>query len=26
MFKDSPNILRNAVEYLEAFGSYGDGD
>ena len=25
MFKDSPTILRNAVEYLEAFGSYGDG-
>jgi hypothetical protein len=26
MFKDSSTILRNAVEYLEAFGSYGDGD
>ena len=26
MFKDSPVILRNAVEYLEAFGSYGDVD
>jgi hypothetical protein len=26
MFKDSPTILRNAVEYLEAFGSYGDGN
>jgi len=25
MFKDSPAILRSAVEYLEAFGSYGDG-
>jgi len=23
MFKDSSMILRNAVEYLEAFGSYG---
>ena len=26
MFKDSPVILRNAAEYLDAFGSYGDGD
>jgi hypothetical protein len=26
MFKDNPAILRNAVEYLEAFGSYGNGD
>lgn len=26
MFKDSPAILRNAVEYLEAFGSYGNDD
>ena len=25
MFNDSPTMLRNAVEYLEAFGSYGDG-
>jgi hypothetical protein len=25
MFKDSPQILLRAVEYLEAFGSYGDG-
>jgi len=25
MFNDSPTVLRNAVEYLEAFGSYGDG-
>ena len=25
MFGDSPVVLRNAVEYLEAFGSYGDG-
>jgi len=25
MFKDNPVILRNAVEYLDAFGSYGDG-
>lgn len=25
MFKDSPAVLRNALEYLEAFGSYGDG-
>ena len=25
MFKDSSTVLRNAVEYLEAFGSYGDG-
>lgn len=24
MFKDSTVVLRNAVEYLEAFGSYGD--
>ena len=24
MFKDSSAILRNAVEYLEAFGSYGN--
>lgn len=24
MFKDSPKILRNALEYLEAFGCYGD--
>jgi len=26
MFSDSPTVLRNAIEYLEAFGSYGDGD
>lgn len=26
MFKDNPAVLRNAVEYLEAFGSYGDAD
>ena len=25
MFKDSTVVLRSAVEYLEAFGSYGDG-
>jgi len=25
MFKDNTTILRNAVEYLKAFGSYGDG-
>ena len=25
MFKDNPTVLRSAVEYLEAFGSYGDG-
>jgi hypothetical protein len=25
MFKDSISTLKNAVEYLEAFGSYGDG-
>lgn len=25
MFKDSPIILRSALEYLGAFGSYGDG-
>lgn len=25
MFNDSPTVLCNAVEYLEAFGSYGDG-
>ena len=25
MFKDSPTILRNALEYLDTFGSYGDG-
>ena len=25
MFKDSPIVLRNALEYLEAFGSYGNG-
>ena len=25
MFKDNPNVLRSALEYLEAFGSYGDG-
>lgn len=25
MFKDSTKTLRSAVEYLEAFGSYGDG-
>lgn len=25
MFNDSPTVLRSAVEYLEAFGSYGDG-
>jgi hypothetical protein len=25
MFKDSVSILKNAVEYLEDFGSYGDG-
>jgi hypothetical protein len=25
MFKDSVSTLKNAVEYLEAFGSYGDG-
>lgn len=24
MFKDSPKILSNALEYLEAFGCYGD--
>lgn len=24
MFKDSPSVLKNALEYLEAFGSYGD--
>lgn len=24
MFKDSPFVLKNALEYLEAFGSYGD--
>ncbi len=24
MFKDSSQILKNAIEYLEAFGSYGD--
>jgi hypothetical protein len=26
MFNDSPAVLRNALEYLEAFGSYGDGN
>ena len=25
MFKDSTTILKNALEYLEAYGSYGDG-
>jgi hypothetical protein len=25
MFKDSPTVLRSALEYLDAFGSYGDG-
>jgi hypothetical protein len=25
MFKDSISTLKNAIEYLEAFGSYGDG-
>ncbi len=24
MFGDSPATLKNAVEYLESFGSYGD--
>lgn len=24
MFKDSPVVLKNALEYLEAYGSYGD--
>jgi len=24
MFKDSPTVLQNAIEYLSAFGSYGD--
>ena len=24
MFGDSPTILKNALEYLEAFGNYGD--
>lgn len=24
MFKDSPTVLKNALEYLEAYGSYGD--
>lgn len=24
MFKDNPAVLKSAVEYLEAFGSYGD--
>ena len=24
MFKDSPTVLRNALDYLEDFGSYGD--
>ncbi len=26
MFGDSPKVLRNALEYLEAFGSYGNDD
>ena len=26
MFKDSPTILKNALEYLESYGSYGDDD
>jgi len=26
MFKDSPIILLSALEYLEAMGSYGDGE
>jgi hypothetical protein len=26
MFEDSPIVLRSALEYLSAFGSYGDGD
>ena len=25
MFKDSPSVLRNALEYLEAFGNYENG-
>ena len=25
MFKDSPAVLRSALEYLDAFGSYGNG-
>lgn len=25
MFKDSTTVLKNAVEYLTAYGSYGDG-
>ena len=25
MFKDSPKVLKNALEYLDSFGSYGDG-
>lgn len=25
MFQDSPTVLRNALEYLEAYGSYGNG-
>jgi len=25
MFKDSPQILANAIEYLEMFGDYSDG-
>jgi hypothetical protein len=24
MFRDSPTILRNAIDYLEDFGNYGD--
>ena len=24
MFQDSPTVLRNALEYLEAYGSYGN--
>jgi hypothetical protein len=26
MFKDSPQVLKNAVEYLEAFGNYSNGN
>lgn len=26
MFGDSPKVLKNALEYLEAFGSYGNAD
>ena len=26
MFGDSPDTLKNALEYLGAFGSYGNGD